>query len=144
MSIKMFIFTVDFPIFSRISLEFGKMFVCVFAEIPRICTRERNQNRLSILSGLKGYPTRWNSRNSCEFRKFSIQNSRRSSGSHVVHQVGLCMIRTDTRMDRCYQVNLIYPSYAVDNHEWTVTDIFRESLLYQGNECSLITSCHFT
>ncbi len=34
------------------SHEFRKMFVCVFAEILRICTCERNQNRLSILSGL--------------------------------------------------------------------------------------------
>ena len=34
---------------------FGKMFVCVFGEIPRMCTRERNQNRLSILSGLMSF-----------------------------------------------------------------------------------------
>ncbi len=51
-STKMFIFTINFPILGWISLEFGKMFVCVFAEILGICTRERNQNRLSILRGL--------------------------------------------------------------------------------------------
>ncbi len=33
-------------------------------------------------------PTRRNSRNSREFHEFSIQNSRRSSGIHVVCQVG--------------------------------------------------------
>ncbi len=55
MSTKIFIFMVNFPVSSWISLEFGEMFVCVFAKIPRICTRKRNQNRLSILSGLTEY-----------------------------------------------------------------------------------------
>ncbi len=61
MSTKIFIFIVNCPVSSWISLEFWEMFVCVFAEILRICTRERNQNRLSILSGLTGIPqdSRW-------------------------------------------------------------------------------------
>ena len=56
MSSKMFIFTVDFPILRRISLEFGKMLMCVFAEIPWLCMHERNQNLLSILSDLMWLP----------------------------------------------------------------------------------------
>ena len=37
----------------QISIDLEKLFVCVFSEILRSCTRERNQNKFSILSGLK-------------------------------------------------------------------------------------------
>ncbi len=49
---KMFTFTVNFPYFKSNFLGIIRENVCVIAEIPRICMRERNQNRLSILSGL--------------------------------------------------------------------------------------------
>ncbi len=37
---------------TQISIDLGKMFVRVLSEILRNCTREWNQNRLSILGGL--------------------------------------------------------------------------------------------
>ena len=52
MSMKMFTFTVNFPYFKSNFLGIIRENVCVIAEIPRICMRERNQNRLSILTGL--------------------------------------------------------------------------------------------
>ena len=37
---------------TQILIGLEKMFVCVFSEILRSCTRKRNQNKLSNLSGL--------------------------------------------------------------------------------------------
>ena len=44
-----FIFTVKS---AQISMDLEKVFVCVFPKILGTCTCERNQNKLSILSGL--------------------------------------------------------------------------------------------